>query len=272
VRLPVPFRPADRTFYEAEVTRFKGGALADARRAADDGNPYQAMLLLAAAGTASLSSLEGYRAEDRAEVKELLEQSPYVNVEYLAVMSLVKVGAGAPVDMLLKCPLCKAERIDRSPSLDELEVSRSELEGDPVVPEPAVKLKYPVSVTGKSVRDGDTVTLMSASELAFVYPTLSAVSGAMKRVGMVDQSRFQFFAWGRSITHVDGEAVDDKWRLQWWDKLFERMDPEDIREVSKALTEFGLRPSVEVTCMKCGHRWTQEVPTGDFFGSGLQGA
>jgi len=273
MKLPVPYR-VDRTIVEAESSRLKGGVLADARKAAEEGNPWNAMHVLASGGVSALVDENGGTEEDRGQIKTFLLESPYVNVEYLSLMAMATIGADDPVDMICRCPSCKKKWNELSPRLSELEVKYSETPDEggrmiPVVPEVTIELEYPVEIVVKNRETREEKTLLSVSSLTFEYPRLRTVIAAQKRVGLTDTTRLQYFAWAQSILQVDGEAVEDKWKLQWWDKLFERMDSADIRKISHALTEFGLENKIEMTCSACGKVFNQVVPTQDFFESGL---
>jgi hypothetical protein len=275
MKLPVPYR-VDRMIIGADSGRLKGMALADASKARDNGEPWLAMHILASGGVSALVDEAGGREEDRGQIKTLLLEGPYVNTEYLSLMALASIGADDPIDMICTCPVCKTKTTQQSPRLRDLPLVVSELEEEtgpvPVVPEPLVKLEYPIEIVSKSTRERTEVTLLSASEILFEIPTLRSLIAAQKRVGLNDTTRLQYFAWAQSIREVDGEPVDDKWRLQWWDKLFERMDLADVRTIAKALTDYGLDNRMEVVCAQCGKKYHAVVPTQDFFASGLQGA
>lgn len=263
MKLPVPFWVGNRLYAEAEFKRPMGGAIADAKRAADDGNPYLCMILFAAGGVASLVS-EEHTEDDPGQIRSAIREAPYCTAEWLGFQVLSLLKRDAPVEVNLSCR-CGKQWTEESPALSDLPVAGYEPgEGEGPVPEPVVELSYPVELGAKD-------WAQTVGSIKFKVPTIEACSKALKKMGLADKTRFSFVAWAESILLVDGREVDPKWRNTWGLPLFERMDAEDADKVAKALGAFGVESTFPVRCPKCGRTWDAEVPTEDFFGSALRG-
>jgi hypothetical protein len=267
LKLPIPFWLGDRLYDGAEIKRPLGGAIADARRAAEDGDPYSSMHLFAAGGTKSLG-YETDAEEDPGQVRSALLAAPYADVEWIALRVLELLKADAPVDVALTCR-CGHKWAQESPAISDLECEFYEAaEGGPDVPEPEVELSVPVEFKRKG-SEGEVI--LAVSKLKFQVPTIGACIKAYKKVGLSDKARFQYAVWGESILDHDGEAADPKWRGQWGSLVFERADLDDLKACAKELNAYGISPYFKAHCPKCGREWDAEVPTGDFFASGLRG-
>lgn len=267
MKLPIPFLLGDRLYAGAEFKRPLGGVIADARRATEDGDPYTAMHLFAAGGTLSLE-YGGESEADAGQIRSALLSAPYADIEWLALRVLELLKADAPVDVALKCR-CGHGWSQESPQISELETEfYGAADGAPEVPEPEVELKAPIEFKRKG-QDGEVV--FSVSKLKFQAPTIGSCMKAYKKVGLSDKSRFQYAAWAESILSHDDEPADPKWRAQWGALLFEKADLDDLKACAKELNAYGVSPYFRAHCPKCGREWDAEVPTGDFFASGLRG-
>ena len=74
-----------------------------------------------------------------------------------------------------------------------------------------------------------------------------------------------------ALDKVDGDQTTAKWKAEIGVLLFGKLDLSDLNKIGEATQVYGLKSSVEGRCRKCGKVQEVELPTGDFFASGLQG-
>ncbi len=264
MKLPYPFVSGDRTFVTVTLKSPTGGTLADARKHAEAGEVYQALLAYVAGSVASLEDSSGGEAEGRDQVKAALRSLPWPLAEWLSFKSMVMAGADDAVDMPFNCPRCgNVQYRDEDPvRVDALPIASSDAP-------PEVDVALPAPVEFKDAQTGEVIE--SVSSLRFRLPTVGDCIKCSGAAGSSDDTRLQFAIWGEAIVAANGLEVDQKWRATWGFQTFERMDIAGVRAVGKALGAWAMDSAVDAACPKCGKRFRQEVPTGSFFASGLKG-
>lgn len=262
MELPYPFDTGRGIARSIDIRSPTGGVLADTRKHADSGSVYEAFLTYVAGSVQSIG-LDSGEIEDRQAVKDAVRKCPWALAEYLATKSMLMSGASDEIDVPFKCPRCHSVWYgdDENP----VRVSQFKVKESASLPEPHVVLDPPVEF--KDARTGEVVE--SVSELTFRLPTIGDCIRA-SRVSRGNDTRLQYAAWAGSIVQVNGNAVSPSWIASYGTMLFEKMGVVGVRDVSRAMAEWGIDSSVEAYCPKCGKEYRQEVPTGSFFASALQ--
>ena len=260
--LPYPFKIGERAAVSAVIKSPTGSTLADARRAADNGEIYSALLAYVAGSVASFSMDDGSTIEGREAIKSASRDLPWFLAEWIAFRSMLKAGAQDDVDIVFACPRCANEYYRDDPVL----VSGMTMKESPVIPMVAVELSEPVQFL--DAKTGEPVETVES--LVFRLPTLGDCIKAASKIGVRDDTRLQYAIWAEAIVSVNDEDIDQKWRGPWGNQVFERMEIQDVRSVSNGMAEWGIDNTVEAMCPKCGKQYRQGVPTGSFFGSALR--
>ncbi len=257
--LPVPFAVDGRVMRVATFGRPTAGAIADTRRRAECGDIFGAFAILVAAGIEELSG-DGEPLTERSDLKRAARAMPYATANWCGVQILLGLGAEDTIDSYDKCPRCEAPWTPAEPErVRDLPVRYCE--GDGVVD---VVLKRPARLTS------DRKALVTLESLRIHQPTLDECARAAQRNGFEDKTRLQLAVLAEAAELQNGQPVDAKWRNQWAPLLFDRLDVEDLRELSLATGSYGYLDVVERVCLKCGRRWEGEVDVTRFFASGLR--
>jgi hypothetical protein len=264
MRLPYPFENLGRLALSVELKSPTGGVLADARKCAENGDVYQALLAYVAGSVASITFNDGSSVEHKEQVKNSMRDMPWPLTEWLAFRSMIASGVSDEIDVQFECPRCghKFYRDEEPVTISGMKIADAE-----DVPVVAYSLVTPVVF--KDARSGDP--LESISALTFRLPTIADCIKAAGRIGTQDDTRLQYAIWAEAITARDGVEVDQKFRGTWGNQIFERMDLIDLRAMAKALAAWAIDNTIPTFCGKCGKAFVQEVPTGTFFASGLRG-
>jgi DNA-directed RNA polymerase subunit RPC12/RpoP len=240
-----------------------GGTLADAHRAAANGDVYQALLAYVAGSVISISMDDGTQVDSRESIRETLRGLPWPLAEWIAFNSMIMAGASEEVDITFVCPRCSSKfyRDDDPVKIGDLPIKESD-----IPPTFDVILSSPVVF--KDTRTDEA--LETVTSLAFRLPTIGDCIRCTARVGTQDDTRLQYAIWAEAITGTGNGPADQKWRGTWGAQVFERMAIADLRNVSQAFGAWGIDNTVEANCPQCGKRYKQEVPTGSFFASALK--
>ncbi len=257
--LPIPFEFGGKLYREAELRRPSGAVQADARKAADKGEVYEAMIVFVGG---CLESLEGQT--DRAQLRILTREMPYADGEYLAIQAMIKAGAADDIEGVYPCPRCHRQLIIDAGGQDKIsDLPVRQVEEPPLI---VAELETPAVV-----EKADGEELFRLDSLALGIPTLGMLSKAFARYGFADQVRLQFAAYVEATVKVNGQAPDGRWRTTWGMMAFERMDATDVNRITRQIREFGMETTLARTCPSCGKEWRAEVDTAGFFASGLRG-
>jgi DNA-directed RNA polymerase subunit RPC12/RpoP len=242
------------------------GTLADARKSAEAGEFYQALLAYDAGSIESLSDLDGEEISDKAEIRTALRSISWSLAEWLAFKSMISLGVSDTIDIEYTCPRCGTSRY-RDEDEDQVKVSELPIKESEDIPEFTVDLGTPIVFKDKATGEPiETVT-----SLKFRLATLGDCMKAAGKVGQRDDLRLQFAIWAESLIQANGADIDAKWRVTWCPMLFERMDIVDARKVGVGFKSWAADNEVSAICLKCGKEYRQEVPTSSFFASALQG-
>lgn len=263
--LPYPFQSGARTISSVEMKNPTAGVLADARKAAENGDVYMALLAYVAGSVMSLSDAEGGTIEGKDNVKSALRALPWGLAEWLSFQSMLKLGVPEEVDMEFICPRCKASfyRDEDQVRISELPIAKAQ--EPPIV---FVEMKDPVVF--KDAKTDEPIETVSS--LTFRLPTIGDCIRAAGKAGQQDDTRLQFAVWVEAVTEVNRIEIDQKWRGVWGMQTFERMAIADMRAVAQGIGDWSIDNTVEASCRKCGKQYRAEVPTGSFFASALQRA
>lgn len=262
--VPIKYVHGERKVIGLEFSRPTGGVLADTRRQAEEGDVYSALMGFIAGSVAEVEFDDGASVTDRSGVKAAIRSMPYAVANWAAVRIFLNMGRDGEIDGVWVCPRCKHQFYsdpEFPDMIEDLEVS--ECEGEAIVD---AELRFPVEV--KNAKTGEVV--VSVLSLRIGFPTLDNCVRALRSVGPADEGRLQFAILADALISVDGEVVDQKWRMQWGRMVFERMDGEDLAGIMAELSRYGMQETLPKTCPKCAKRWEAAVDVSGFFASGLR--
>jgi DNA-directed RNA polymerase subunit RPC12/RpoP len=257
MNLPYPFEHRGRTVRSADVKSPTGGVLADAARAAENGNEYKAVHVYVVGSVAALYDGDGSPVDDP---RDALLDAPYFLAEWLAFQSLVKAGASDEVEVPYHCPKC-----GRDFEGEAAKVSEMTLRGSAEPPRVLVPFGRPVEF--KDSKTGEVLDSVSAVTLRL--PSLGDCVRCGNK-GISDETRLQYAVWGEAVLEVNGQEVNQTWRGAFGAQTFERADLLDVRNVGLALNDWAIDNTVPAKCPKCKKQFRQEVPTGSFFAYALR--
>lgn len=264
MKLPYPFENGDRLITSVELRKPNGGTLADARKHAENGDVYQALLAYVAGSVAALVSSTADIIEGREPIKAALRGLPWTLAEWIAFRSMVLAGAEEELDFAYQCPRCGATRYEEEHPIKVTDLVIKESDAPPTA---LAELPDPIEFKDAKTKE----VIESVSTIKFRLPTVGDCISASSSVGNTDDTRLQYAIWAKAIIEVNGTAIDHKWRGTWGSQLFERMEIDGLRAVTKALGEWSIDSTVPATCKKCGKSYKQGVPTSTFFASALRG-
>ncbi len=262
--LPIPFRSAGKVWIEAEVAELTGGCLADARKAADQGDPYGAMLALLVGGVSRIVDDAGAVETDRGRIRAVCREMPWMDGEVLIVHTFLESGGTDEIEGAYSCPRCGRQIVCEGENADhilELPVASAELDS-----KITHELARPVVVT--NLLDGST--MVEVVSVVLRRATMADCIKAFQKVGLSDTARFQFALYGETVQAVGGVDVDAKWRNQWGREVFERMGAGDINALTSEERRVGIQTRVSKICSGCGKTWGVDIQTMSFFASGLR--
>ena len=271
MKIAIPYKTNGRLVTGLEFKRPKGGLIADVRRIAEQSDPYSAILAFIA-GSVSVLVTDDSDIEDPAAIKAAVRDMPYLCADWAAMQVLISAGADDQVDPFHQCSSCRkpfpAGWSDEEPvRIRDLPVSMAWDGEAAIVPVISVTLQYPVEYLDK--KSGEA--LMTVESLEMHLPTLGDCIAAARKKGLEDSMDFQYATFLAAIDKVNGLEADKKWKAEQGDLLFGQMDIADIKAVAEATRKYGMKTSIERRCPSCHRQQTVEVPTQDFFASGLQG-
>lgn len=265
MKLPLPFTWAGTTWSEAELGKIKGGTVANAARAAKDGDYFGGVFELLAGLVTSLGDGNGKTEGDRAQLRNVLREMPSVDAEFLSTQALCMRKGQNAIEGIYFCPFpgCDGKIVcdedhENADQISDLEIVSGEPDERVVV-----DLQDPVTIKNAKTQE----VLFQVVSLTLVQPTVRHYMAAFQRVGMADELRYQYEAYKPAIEKVNAESVDQQWRNQWGTYLLENMTDDDLSAIGLKIRSRGLQLRVQKTCPKCGKSWMAEVSAMGFFAS-----
>ena len=268
--IPVPFPTKGRIVTDAQLTRPTSRDLANVQKATKSGNPYSAIIILISAGVSSYQLADGSEITGRAEVADASRDMPFQDANVVSMQVFLNLGADKMVDGYFQCPRCQNVLEDDEPDdISELPVVEYIREdgSKEFSPRPIFSLSYPIEF--RSAKDQEVVEEVRSIRLH--YPTLTECAAACRKTGMEDEASLQLAIYAEATEEVNGSPIDDKYRGEWLGQAFDRLDPQDLRGIGKALNEYGMKAILNKRCPKCGKVFEAGVNTADFFSSALRG-
>ena len=250
MKLPIPFELNGEAVDDLIVAPPKAGALADVQRLFDDGRSYAAVSSLVA------SSLVGVE-----HPKIMVQAMPYRDAEYLALSAILMISPDDGFEGVYTCPRCGKVIIRELTPDDDTRDFVHELEIK-YLDEPAnIVMDLEDEVTFKS--GGELIEAISSLEMT--HPTMRHCEKAEQMVGSKETMRTQFALYGQALIAVNGIEVNKQWKGAFGAMTFERMGTRDIAKLSDLVGEYGMRRTIERTCLSCGKVWMAGVNTSGFF-------
>lgn len=244
------------------------GDIANAKREADRGDAYSAMVEWCAGCIESLSG-DG-EIISRVDVRRAARALPFTSAMALAVAAKAEMDGDDGVSSVEECPYCGArDRRDRREADGEVIDSRDHVLELPVrcLPDGAgLTVSYDLQVPIEVTRRDTGEVAASVRSVTVRYPTLGDCSRASK----ADGAEAQLAILAEALEEVDGEPVSAAWKSTFGRAAFRQMKARDVNALSALLREYGMDPRVTRTCRSCGMEWDSEVNVMGFFASGLR--
>lgn len=245
-----------KIFTHGELTKLKGGVLADAEKASGD---MMGMIKLLSGCLSSVT--DGEVTFTGKDIEGVVRNMPYQTAEYLTMKVFADRTEGA-IEQIVTCPRCKEkyiyeyvnEDVDNRINFDDLEVNMWDGE-DPSI---LLDLDDSIEITSK----GNTI--MRVDNLALRFPLMIDGVNA-EALYPKDKARRQYQMYVSAITHINGDEVDNKFKKLWGMYIFERMSSDDISKISDILQKYGLCKTLWRTCTECDKYYSFVVDTAGFF-------
>ena len=266
--IPVPFPTKGKVVTDAQLTRPTARDLANVQKATKSGNPYSAIISLVSAGVSSYQLADGSEIAEKAAVADASRDMPFQDANIVSMQIFLNLGADNMVEGYFECPRCHNILEDDQPDdISALPITEYDIKDSEMFPRIRSILNYPIEF-----RDARTKEIVEeVKSLTLHYPTLADCAKACRKTGMDDDAILQLVIYAEATDEVNGSPIDDKYRGEWLGQAFDRMDPVDLREIGKALNEYGMKATVSKRCPKCGKVFEAGVNTADFFSSALRG-
>lgn len=269
MRLPVPVEVDGEIYTDAKIGRAESLSIAKTTDEVNRGDMYTAILEWCAGVLEELSGDAG--TITGADLRRALRAMPFVSAYAIAMYGMAETKKDDTISGTYPCPKCKTpvvaemkevdgEIIDDADHLYTLDLATLDTPRDGI----SIELKYPVTLTK---RDSGEVIEEIAS-LVMDWPTLGQCIRAYQRCPDSDM-RMQFLLYADSLRTVNGSDRNRAWREAMGVRLFEKMDAEDMAQISGMMKEYSVNASKERVCVKCHHRWEAPLDFANFFDSGL---
>lgn len=267
--LPLPIELDGKLYTEAKLKSPTAGSIADAKREADRGESYQAIIEWCAGCVEEFSGVLG----ETLDIKRAIKNAPFVTALAIALFGRAFMEGDDGLKTTVTCPACgKRRKLERREEDGEVTDTR-----DHLYELPMKRLENPGLITTKLTRpvvihlkNRDQEEDYTVREVTMHYPTIGdCVRAARSTMG--DDARTQFAIMAESLEAIDGDPVSSSSRATFGRVIFEKMDAMDSYKISEAMNEFGLDPVVTRSCFSCGEEWEEEVNVRSFFDSALRG-
>lgn len=276
MKLPIPCFLDDGTIIEScEYQKPKTGVIAQTYEIFQSQGDFPAILEFLVGGITSFNSTENKQFDTKQQIQSICRKMPYITAEVIAIYIMLKINKDDWIEGVYKCPRCNKQIIkgkdENSGGYDKIEdldiINMGDKEGEEINNKIFVDLSEPVKIinsrTGEVLQDIKTIELR--------YPTIEdCIIGGQKYPTENKNIKRQFAIYTESLTKINGEDVDKKWKKMWGEYLFNQVDPDDISIIGDELKKYGIKKEIEQTCINCGRVWSAPVNTSNFFESGLQ--
>jgi hypothetical protein len=261
MQLPIPFDYVGNRVGDFEVSAPRAGVLAETARAAEDGHYYGALFALAAGACKRLGE-----EEDSAQIKNMLREAPYRDIEWIALSAVVGLSPDDGFEGVYNCPRCGTQHVTAYSEEDDTRDFISDLEFR-VAEEPdqiRVELAEPVEVRSK----GEVIETVES--ITIRQPTLRDCMRAESRVGQSDPTRLQLGIYAEALVSVNDNDIDQSYRNRFGSVVMDRLTIRDLRTLEQGTSRWGLQTQIDKRCRKCGKEWKAPVNTMGFFESALR--
>ena len=256
MELPIPFMYDGNRVGEAEVCTPRAGVLADTGRAAEEGQFYGALFTLAAGSCIRLGEIE-----DRAQIKNMLREAPYRDVEWIALCAVLGLAPDDGFEGVYTCPRCGTQHVTSYSEDSDTRDFISELEFR--VAQEAAPVRVELTDTVEIRSRGEV--LEEVRSVAIRHPVLRDCMRAESRVGQSDPIRLQLAIYGEALVEVNETEVDAQYRNRFSTMITERLSIQDLRVLEAGTSAWGLQTQIQKICRKCGKVWSAPIDTASFF-------
>jgi len=272
MKLPVPVLADGKVFTDVKIGEASAGTLASARREADAGAEYSALLEWCV-GVAREISGDGDTVTDPQEIKRLIKFMPFESVYAVACYGMAETKGDDSIPGEYQCPKCgRIVRLEKSnvdgEEIDDTDHLRTLKYGICSNPESGISLSLsrPIEIPRK-----DTGEIIETIEsIVMDWPTLGQCIRAHQK-NPDNESAMMFAVYADAIRLVNGKKIDSSWRASFGDLAFSRMMVRDQAALVASMKKYSIQSKVSRACMKCKTRWDAEVDLRGFFSSGLTG-
>ena len=261
IRLPIPILTEGNRIRDVETkSKVVTSVIADTTKVMEKGDNYRGIQTFIAGGLEKIGSVS-----DKQGIYALVGKMAYKSAWLVAVKLLMQDEKDDGVEGLYICPRCQEKKVcefnedkelDTRDYLSDLVVRYME-DGDPSTV--VHKLESPVSLIDEDKNE------QIIEKLELDFPTLNHCSKAFGKYGDRDEIRLQLAVFVQALRKVNDDEVDDKFKTMFGMYIFEHMDKNDTREITKKTEIYGLDTRVQKSCNKCGKKFEVNLSTANFF-------
>lgn len=273
MKLPVPILIDGNKFTDAKIGEASAGVLAAARREAESGDDYTALLEWDV-GVVREFSGDGMSVDVTADIRRILRFAPFETVHAIACYGMAETKGDDSIPGEYQCPKCgrvlrlskreiDGEIEDMTDHLKAMEFSICDNPEDGI----SITLQKPVELTRKDTGE----VIETVESIVMEWPTLAMLIRCHQR-NPDDENAMQFSTFAEATRSVNGKPVDANWRMSRGDLIYKRMSVRDLATLSDAMKKHSINMKKERVCMKCKTHWDAEVDLRGFFASGLSSA
>jgi DNA-directed RNA polymerase subunit RPC12/RpoP len=275
MRLPIPiFAKSGKVYTDVDIIKPKGSVIADTRKIIDTDDVFTAMKVFLSGCITSVYNDEDL-VEDKVGVKGLAGLLPYRSAEYVMIQIMILLDPENDyVEGIYKCPRCGNRIISELSGSEEDEIDTRDLISslecnfmDDIQEHFAITLNEPVSIINKATKE----VLEEVESVKIGYSTIQDCIVASRQYSQRDQVRLQFATYVESLSAVNGNDVDKKYRFAFGMIIFENIKDvlNDIGQLNREASKFGINPAIKKICNKCDKEFKAHINMSSFFVSGL---
>ena len=273
LQLPIPIIDYNgQNITGFDVKKIPGGALADAKKAAER-NSYLGIHEWNCGCLKSFISEDGTEITEKDEMRKLSRLTPFESAIYIGIQGVIIKSVDDGIEGVYPCPSCSHVIRAEKKIIDGEEIdTRDFISALPlnIMPKPysktwSVFLVDSVVITDK--RTGEV--LQSVESLTFHHVTLGDCIRVYDQnpALMEDKIRFQYQCWIEALEQINATPISKSIKSMYGMPIFERID--DFSPFTEMKT-YGINPVIKKSCPKCRKEFETEINTANFFGSGLR--
>lgn len=268
--LPIPVWNKDKIYTAVDIMEPDTNTLTRAYETMKSGNIFKSFLEILSGSIETFYTQDGDQVEDRAEIKKICADMPYISADTVCLKVLVDMNEEDVIDGLYPCPVCHRNNqpeydpeygIDARDKVSDLEIINQETPNNEIF----VQLKKTINLinakTGEIIHAVDNITIR--------YPTLRDCIFAGQNMREGQETAVQIKIYTNALVKVNGQDLDKKFVSVWGQALFGKIKAGDLKQIGNAMQKYGIEKKIKKQCQHCGKEWFAVVDTSSFFVEGL---